>query len=67
MEERTLCPVLKHEVESARGQDRERQREPSRLMTQPTRAKAGGHTKSGYVPSCMERGNNQRALSSLNG
>lgn len=67
MEERTLCPVLKHEVESARGQGRERQREPSRLMTQPRRAKAGGLTKSGYVPSCLERGKHQRALSSLNG
>lgn len=31
MDERTLlCPGLKHEVESARGQARERQREPSR-------------------------------------
>lgn len=35
MEERTLCPGLKHKVEFARGQDRERQRELSRLTTQP--------------------------------
>lgn len=43
MEKRTLCPVLKHKVEFARGQGREQQKELSRLITQPVWAKAGGH------------------------
>lgn len=66
MDEWTLRPGLKHEAGSARGWVRKMQREPSRQMTQPTWAKAGGHTKSEYVPSCMERGNRQGALSCLN-
>lgn len=68
MDERMLpCPGLKHEVESARGQARERQREPSRRVTWPTWAKAGGHTKSGSVLSHRGRGTSQRVLGSLNG
>lgn len=64
MEERTLCPGLKHKVEFARGQDREKQRELSRLKTQPMLppAEARGHKKPRYVPSCMERGNKVRKL-----
>ena len=43
MDEWTLRLGLKHEAGSARGWVRKMQRDPSRQMTQPTWAKAGGH------------------------
>lgn len=62
MEESTLGPVLKHKVEFARRQGRERQRELSRLTAHGASCKGRRSQESRSVPSGMERGNKVRKL-----